>query len=280
MSCGQAGFKTERFSMADIKSKLNELYSLEQLAGGNSAVHRLHPAAKIIVTIIYIVCVVSLERHSLGRLAPFIIYPAVIMAAADIPYRMIFTRASAALPFCIFAGISNLIIERQPWVQAGVFTITAGEMSFLVLLVRTCLCVGAVLILVAVTPFSELTGQLRRMHVPALFVRLFEMIYRYIGVLVEEASTMLTAYRLRAAGVKWPEIKYFGAFIGQLLLRSVDRAERIYHAMQCRGYAINNAAGTRRRMGAADWLFLLSGAGSAVLFRMVDIPVVLGNIIF
>lgn len=280
MSCGQAGFKTERFSMADIKSKLNELYSLEQLAGRNSAVHRLHPAAKIIVTIIYIVCVVSLERHSLGRLAPFIIYPAVIMAAADIPYRMIFTRASAALPFCIFAGISNLIIERQAWIHMGAMTITAGEISFLTLIVRTLLCVSAVLILVALTPFSELTKQLRRMHVPVFFVQLFEMIYRYIGVLIEEALTMLTVYRLRAAGIKWPEMKYFGAFIGQLLLRSIDRAERVYHAMQCRGYAINNAAGTRRRMGAADWLFLLSGAGSAVLFRMVDIPVVLGNIIF
>lgn len=266
--------------MADIKSKLNEIYSLEQLAAGKSAVHRLHPAVKIIVTIIYIVCVVSLERHSLGRLAPFLIYPAAVMAMAEIPFRMVLTRAAAALPFCIFAGISNLIIERQPWVQAGAFTITAGEMSFLVLLVRTCLCVGAVLILVAVTPFSELTGQLRRMYVPALFVRLFEMIYRYIGVLAEEASTMLTAYRLRAAGAKWPEIKYFGAFIGQLLLRSVDRAERIYHAMQCRGYALNDAVGTRRRLNAVDWLFLLLGAGSALLFRIIDIPVVLGNMIF
>lgn len=188
--------------MADIRSKLNEMYSLEQLAAGRTAVHRLHPAVKIIVTVIYIICVVSLERHSLGRLAPFLIYPAVVMAAADIPYRMILPRAAAALPFCVFAGVSNLIIEREPWTRLGALTLTAGEMSFLVLLARTVLCVSAVLILVAVTPFSELTGQLRRMHVPAVFVRLFEMIYRYISVLVEEASTMLTSYRLRAGGAK------------------------------------------------------------------------------
>ena len=90
--------------MADIRSKLNEMYSLEQLAAGRTAVHRLHPAVKIIVTVIYILCVVSLERHSLGRLAPFLMYPAVVMAAADIPYRMILPRAAAALPFCIFVA--------------------------------------------------------------------------------------------------------------------------------------------------------------------------------
>ena len=265
--------------MADIRSKLNEMYSLEQLAAGRTAVHRLHPAVKIIVTVIYIICVVSLERHALGRLTPFLIYPAVIMAAADIPYRMILPRAAAALPFCVFAGVSNLIIEREPWAQLGALMLTAGEMSFLVLLARTVLCVSAVLILVAVTPFSELTAQLRRMHVPTLFVRLFEMIYRYISVLIEEASTMLTSYRLRAGGAQWPEIKYFGAFIGQLLLRSVDRAERIYHAMLCRGYVLDKAATTQRRMTAVDWAFIVLAGGSAVIFRIVDISLAIGNVI-
>ena len=265
--------------MADIRSKLNEMYSLEQLAAGRTAVHRLHPAVKIIVTVIYIICVVSLERHALGRLMPFLIYPAVVMAAADIPYRMILPRAAAALPFCVFAGVSNLIIEREPWARLGALTLTAGEMSFLVLLARTVLCVSAVLILVAVTPFSELTAQLRRMHVPALFVRLFEMIYRYISVLAEEASTMLTSYRLRAGGAQWPEIKYFGAFTGQLLLRSVDRAERVYHAMLCRGYTLDRTAGTQRRMTASDRAFIMLAGGSAVIFRIIDISLVIGNFI-
>ena len=152
-------------------------------------------------------------------------------------------------------------------------------MSFLVLLARTVLCVSAVLILVAVTPFSELTGQLRRMHVPAVFVRLFEMIYRYISVLVEEASTMLTSYRLRAGGAKWPDIKHFGAFTGQLLLRSVDRAERVYHAMLCRGYSFDTAAGTRRRMNAGDLAFITIAGGSAVIFRIVDISFFIGDLL-
>lgn len=265
--------------MADMRSKLNELYSLEQLAAGSTAVHMLHPAAKIIVTITYIICVISLERHSLGRFAPFFLYPVIIMALAEVPLRLILPRAAAALPFCVFAGISNLLMERAALLYIGALGVSAGAMSFLVLLARTLLCVSAVLILVAVTPFSDLTDQLRRMHVPVFFVMLIEMIYRYIGVLAEEASSMLTAYRLRSGGARWPDIKYFGAFTGQLLLRSADRAERVYHAMQCRGYMAPHAVKTRRRFTYMDWIFMAAGCGTSVLFSAVDLPYTIGSMI-
>ena len=39
---------------------------------------------------------------------------------------------------------------------------------------------------------------------------------------------MVTAYRLRGNGAKWPDIHRFGPFVGQLLLRSADRAERVF----------------------------------------------------
>lgn len=239
--------------MAEIRGRVSALYSLEQLAAGDTVIHRLHPGVKLAVTLIYIVCVVSLERHALGRLAPFLLYPVVVMAMADIPAEMILTRSAAALPFCVFAGISNLVLEREPWIVLGQekLIITAGAISFAVLLLRTLLCVSAVLILTSVTPFQELTGQLRRMHVPGMLVMLFEMIYRYLGTLADEAATMVTAYRMRGNGKQWPDLRHFGPFVGQLLLRSADRAERVYHAMQCRGYG--NAVPGKVRKDAASF---------------------------
>ena len=94
----------------------------------------------------------------------------------------------------------------------------------------------AALLLVAVTPFTQLTGQLRRMHVPEIFVTLFEMIYRYIGVLLEEASSMYTAYMLRSTEYKGLQMRHMGSFVGQMLIRSFDRADRVFAAMKCRGY--------------------------------------------
>jgi cobalt/nickel transport system permease protein len=257
--------------MADMRSKLREIYSLEQLSGKHTVIHRLHPLAKLVVTIVYIVCIAAHDRYGFFTLAPFLFYPVIVMALAEIPFSMIGKRALVALPFSLFAGISNLLFDREYAFMLGGIAITSGMLSCAAILLRTWLCVSAILILVAVTPFVQLTGQLRRLHIPAFFVNLLEMIYRYIGVLVEEAQTMLTAYRLRNPGASYPLITQAGSFIGQLFLRSADRAERVYQAMLCRGYTLEQNGwhkGQRQKFRAADWIFILAAGGSTLLFAI------------
>ncbi|NLT12747.1 MAG: cobalt ECF transporter T component CbiQ, partial [Clostridiales bacterium] len=221
---------------ADIKSRIQEIYKLEQLSGGTSAVHRRHPSVKLVSAFVFIVLVVSFDRTEFGRLVPFIFYPVVLMALSGTPWPIVLKRVALALPFALLAGISNVIFDRAAALTLAGIAISAGVVSFFSILFKTFLCVTAVLLLVAVTPFSQLTGQLRRMHVPDIFVTLFEMIYRYIGVLLEEASSMYTAYMLRSTEHKGLQMRHMGSFVGQLLIRSFDRAERVYAAMKCRGY--------------------------------------------
>ncbi|MCM1180407.1 MAG: cobalt ECF transporter T component CbiQ [Clostridium sp.] len=255
--------------MADMRSKLSEIYSLEQLSRQNTVIHRLHPLAKMISTLVYIICIAALGRYDLLSMAPFLFYPVILMALSDVPFGMIGRRTLIALPFSLFAGISNLIWDRQLFMRVGGVVITTGLLSFFTILLRTCLSVAAVLILVAVTPFSQISSQLRRMHVPVIFVSLVEMIYRYIGVLLEEADTMLTAYRLRNPCVKWPLLKDMGSFAGQLFLRSYARAERIYQAMKCRGYGMGELTYGKRPFSLADWVFVLAGCISSVVFLLL-----------
>ena len=108
---------------------------------------------------------------------------------------------------------------------------------------------------------------------------LLEMVYRYIGVLVEESANMITAFRLRSNGGKWPDIHNFGAFVGQLFLRSVDRAERIYQAMQCRLYTMHNVYRNRPAWTCKDSIFIIIGCGSSILFRCVNVPQMLGGVL-
>lgn len=255
--------------MADMQSRLAQVYSLEQLSRKNTVIHRLHPLSKMAVTLVYIICVACHGRYDLLSLAPFLFYPMVVMALAEVPFSMIGKRVLIALPFCLFAGISNLVLDRKPLLTVGSLVVTAGAVSFLAILLRTGLCVAAVLILVAVTPLSEMTHQLRRLHIPAVFVSLIEMIYRYIGVLLEEADIMLTAYRLRNPAVKWPLLTDIGSFIGQLFLKSYDRAERVYQAMQCRGYGMGDIRTNQRALAAGDWVFLLAGCLTSILFLVM-----------
>ncbi len=264
--------------MADIQSKLNEIYSIEQLAEQNSVIHRMDPMAKILVTVCYLICLLSMEPYNLMGLVPFLLYPIFMMEMSETPYFMIFKRAAVALPFVAFAGISNLIFDAQPY-YLGEIAVRGGMVTFVTLLVRTMLSVTAVLLLVATTPFRDLTGSLRRIHVPDIFVMLIEMIYRYLGVLGGEATTMITAYRMRSGGRKWPKVSEFGSFVGQLLLRSIARAQRVYDAMCCRLYD-NAAVLPRKKQGFTyrEIVLIILAGGSSVLFRMVDVVSVVGNL--
>jgi cobalt/nickel transport system permease protein len=256
---------------ADIKSKIQEIYKLEQLSGGDSAVHRRHPAVKLVSAFVFIVAVISFDRAEFGRLVPFVFYPVVLMALSGTPWPIVLKRVALALPFVLLAGISNILFDRTAAFTVAGVAVSAGVVSFFSILFRTFLCVTAVLLLVAVTPFSHLTGQLRRLHVPDIFVTLFEMIYRYIGVLLEEASSMHTAYMLRSTEHKGLQMRHMGSFVGQLLIRSFDRAERVYAAMKCRGYPGGGPRSLRAPVRTADVVFLLSTTVPFILLRVFDL---------
>ncbi len=261
--------------MSDIRGKIAQIYSLEQLASGRSAVHRLHPLVKILSVLWFLVCVVSFDRYSFVRLAPYVFFPVVMIALADIPWLMIATRLLVALPFCLFAGLSNLLLDRSEVLRIGGIAVSSGLLSLATILLRTFLCVAAVLVLIAVTPFSELTAGLRRLRVPLVLIQLFEMTYRYIGVLLGEAAGMATAYKLRGGRSRGIELRHMGSFVGRLLLRSIDRAERVYHAMECRGYPSHAWKAEGIPLRGVDYAYLAAVCLPALLLRLADVPALL-----
>ncbi|WP_461246901.1 cobalt ECF transporter T component CbiQ [Treponema sp. R6D11] len=266
-----------------MKNAFSQLYALEQLSGGNSCVHRLHPLVKLLTTFVFIVTIVSFNRYALGRLIPYIFFPALLMALSETPYSMLFKRFLIALPFCLFAGISNIIFDRNTAFVLGSLIVSRGVISFLSILFKTYLCVMAVLILVSVTRFSELTNELRRLRLPGIFIIMFELTYRYIGVLLNEAYSMSIAYSLRNPNRKGIEMKNMGSFAGQLLIRSFDRAERVYNAMKCKGYTQGYASGAtlqnlrqcNKALTLSDIVFIAVVSVSCITFRIVDINAML-----
>lgn len=252
--------------MSGIRSKVNEIYSLEQLSIKNTIIHNIHPLIKMIVTVVYIVCILSVRRYDLLRFSYFLFYLIITTALAELPLKIIIKRTMIALPFVLFAGISNLIINRETAFFIGRIAITYGLISFAVLIIRTMFSVWALLILIATTRFSDLTKQLIRLHIPPLIVNLMEMIYRYIGVLAEEVSTMLVSYRLKNPSYKWPHIKHMGPFVGNLFLKSINKAERIYNAMKCRGYGSKQVAYQKEKIALKDIVFFLLCTVSSVIF--------------
>lgn len=104
------------------------------------------------------------------------------------------------------------------------------------LLMKGVFSLMASFILISTTKIDHLCGALRRVGMPAMLASLFLLTYRYITLMMTELSTMTTAYSLRAPGQKGIHISAWGSFIGQLFLRSMDRADEIYSSMQLRGF--------------------------------------------
>ena len=257
--------------MKNFSSKVNEIYSLEQFSSMDTVIHRLHPSVKITATFFYILMVVSFDRYAFTRMVPYVFYPVIIIALAEIPYSLILSRLLLALPFTMFAGISNIIFDQAILFRILGVSISFGVVSFVTLGFRALLCVAAILILVATTSFTSLTGQLRRMKIPEMFIVLFEMTYRYIGSLIEETTIMIIAYQLRRNSNKGIDMKHMGSFVGQLLIRSFDKAQQVYDAMKCRGYGLYARHMKKVRLTVLDYGFLVIACGLPLLFRLLDV---------
>jgi len=257
--------------MPDLSARIHELRALENLTAGKTVIHRLHPLVKILTAFIFIVIVASFGRYDLVRLTPYIFYPFIMMALAALPYKVLLPRVAIALPFCLFAGILNVIFERTTALVIGGTAVSFGVISLVTILLKMYLCVMAALLLIATTPLTELTAQLRRMRVPMVFVMVFETTFRYIGVLLEEVHSMIMAYRLRSGTKKALDMKHMGTFVGQLVLKGFDRAERVHMAMRCRGYSLSSIPPGKRQINSTDILMLAAVCFPAVLLRIFEI---------
>ena len=119
----------------------------------------------------------------------------------------------------------------------GPLAVTRGALFCASLVVKTALTVSAAMLLAAATPFTVLAACLTAPRGLRVFGLQVILTMRYISVLVDEASWMWTAYRLRSVrGVSGVQFAHTGPFLGRLLVRSFDRAGRVYSAMLCRGF--------------------------------------------
>ena len=138
-------------------------------------------------------------------------------------------------------------------------------------------CLMASFLLMATTPIDSLCAALRRLHVPKLLVTLLLLTSRYVGVMTEELAVMTEAYHLRAPGQKGIHISAWGSFLGQLLLRSMDRAQELYSSMLLRGYRQEFRYADIRPFRARDALYMILCAAAFLLLRTVRIAELLGG---
>jgi len=263
--------------MGSIESSFFDIGHLDALSSKDSPIHRVDPRIKVLTTLYFIAVVISFNKYDPAGLAPLVVYALAIMTIGNIPFAYIMKKLLIASPFVLSVALFNPILDRSPALDLGPFIVSGGFVSFASIVAKFVLTVSAGLALIACTGFDSICSALSRMGIPGAFTIQLLFLYRYIFVLGEEAARMARARTLRSFGNKGLGVGVYSSMIGQLLLRTMDRAQRIHLAMLCRGFdrEIHHAAPSKIRF--SDLLFLAGWSGLFTLFRLYNFPAWLGG---
>jgi cobalt/nickel transport system permease protein len=265
--------------MARIDTGLADIGWMDALAGRDTPLHRLDPRAKLLTTLAYILAVLSFGRYEIAALLPFVIYPVVLMILGEVPAGFVLRKVAIVSPFAIFIGIFNPLFDRHVALTIGPLAVTGGWLSFVSILQRFALTLSTTLVLVAGTGIHSTCRALERLGVPQAFTVQVLVLYRYLFVLMDEGARMVRARALRSFGARGSGLAVYGHMLGSLLLRTLDRAQRIHLAMNCRGFDGRVHTLDERRLRAADIAFLVGWSAAFMLFRLYNVPHLLGALI-
>lgn len=263
--------------MAKLDTALFDIGRLDALAEQDTPLHRLDPRIKLLTTLIFILTVVSFQKYEISGLAPLALYPVILVALGNLPIGYLLKKMLLVAPFAFFMGIFNPILDREILMRLGTLEISGGWISFASIMIRFTLTVAAALILIALTGMNGICLAMGRLGAPRVFTVQLLFLYRYIFVLTEEAARLVRAQSLRSFNARGRSMRLFGYMIGQLLLRTLDRAQRIHQAMLCRGF--DGEIRVRRPLAVrrTDVAFILAWSGFFAVARLYNLPQLLGG---
>jgi len=197
---------------------------LDRFSRLDSPIHRMPPGIKVACTVALLVALVTVPFSCAGFFAGVGFVLLLIVPLSRIPLRFVAIRLLMFEPFVL--GVALLSFLRPD-----------GFSMFLSIVTKSTLCLLAVVLLSNTTPFGRILDVLRSVRVPPILLTVLALMYRYVFVLVDEAERMTRARRSRTFDRSRVRTWHLlGSVIGQLFLRSTERAERIYAAMCARGW--------------------------------------------
>lgn len=266
--------------MAKLGKAIHEIHSLENLAERDTWFCRIHPLAKVLVTFWYLALVMSFNKWDITGVLGMSLYPLITMILGDISIAQSLRRLRPVFLMIALIGAANPFFDRTPCFAVGMLTVTGGMVSMATLFLKAAFAVAASYILIATTTIGQICYALRKLHVPQILVTVFLLIYRYLVLMLKEADRITQAYSLRAPGERGIRKSAWGSFAGQMLLRSMDRAQTVYDSMTLRGFHGEFFPAPGERL-VPVWQSIFYGTawGTALaVFRFVPVFQIVGNL--
>ena len=166
---------------------------------------------------------------------------------------------SFSVPGEVIASAGPLHITREGVALAWLLTLKGNAVAL-----------GAIAFFGSSSAF-ELATAARALGFPEKLAALFLLMARYTQVIGQEYERLRTAMKARGCvpGMNRRGVQACANLVSVLLLRSLDRAERVHAAMRCRGYSGSFPLASEFRPRKRDALFILV---MAALISAVVVP--------
>lgn len=224
---------------------MRELYILKQ-----SLIHQTKATVKVIFTLAF---VFFLSLTPSGAWPAYILFFTISLSVvlfSRLGIGFVLKRALLALPF-VLAALPLIFFGPLPHSSITLyqgFQLTYSPEGFerlASIVIKSWISLQAAILLAATTRVPDLLIAFRQLKVPRLFVAIVGLMWRYSFVIGDEVTRMLRARSSRSAALTgsrhargsllW-RARVTGGMAGSLLLRSIERSDRVYAAMLSRGY--------------------------------------------
>jgi len=212
-----------------------------RLRGGglpSSWVIQIDPRARIVAAFLFACSVVAMDGFV--ALGCALLTSVVLLVSAGLSGKKTLKKVMAMDGFIIFMLLMlPFTTPGEAWFNVGPFTATKeGVYKAIEITLKANAVVMTLLALVATIDAITLAHALNRLRVPENLVHLMLFSVRYIDVLKQEYFRLRTAMKARCfqMGNNLHTYRNVGYLLGMLLVRSIERSERILEAMKCRGF--------------------------------------------
>ncbi len=210
----------------------------ETFSQGGSAIHRLDPRGRVIVAVAFSLIVAVVSRFSALGVGLALSLAAAV--AARLPVMPTLKRMAGVNAFLVLLWVVLPLTTPGAavfHVEPLSFSAAGATMAGLITLKANAIVLmfTALISTLELTTLGHAMGHLR---LPHKLTHLFLFTVRYIDVLHHEYDRLRQAMKVRGfrPGVNVHTCRTIGHLVGMLLVKSLDRSERVFAAMKCRGF--------------------------------------------
>ena len=266
---------------------IEELYSIERQAMGNSPVHKTDARIKIIIAFAVIIAMVAYpyKPDVIIPGALFFIFFASLWLISKLSITAYLKRVLLILPFGFFIIFFQIFFENRHY---DTFTsvldlplnihIYAESIEFAsILFIKFMICISFIILLSSTTTMQDMLTGARRLGLPSEFALIIGLMIRYLFVFADIFGKVKNVFETRCFNSFDRSLPYkyrlrtLAYAVGTLFLRSYEQGERTYTSMLCRGYSKDSFVQVgKKKLKNSELCFLIFSLGIIILIPVLS----------